>query len=57
MAIQYPLSSPVLLRNIPRSTEERNTLCNMMYIELAPLVSQGILGVRFEEEGRYVRSI
>lgn len=56
MAIQYPLSSPVLLQNIPRSAEERSTLCNM-HIELAPLVSQGILGVIFEQGGRCVRSI
>ena len=56
MPVRYPLEHPILLRNIPRSTEERRTICKAD-ITFIPLFEEGVIRVCFKKGGNNVSEI
>lgn len=53
MPVRYPLAHPIILRNIPRSTEERKAICKSD-ITFIPLFEEGVIRVCFEKGGHDV---
>jgi len=53
MPVRYPLAHPIILRNIPRSTEERKALCTAD-ITFTPLFEEDVIRVCFEKGGHDV---